>query len=209
MSASGHLVRRRGASPGSAGYWRDAHGVFSTRLYSGARSAAIVAEVRKRSLWEVAQVVIERDGGTVDLILPESRDAYTVKRERTEHLHEEFEARVDRVVRPLLRRAWGVELGEQSGTQMVRYTAGGHYVAHTDADEADLASRYFTVLCYLNDDFTGGETSFPSLQMRVTPVAGKVLVFPSRFWHCAEPVIRGEKFVFLTWMCGPVPVKWI
>ncbi|MGA8311890.1 MAG: 2OG-Fe(II) oxygenase, partial [Terriglobales bacterium] len=97
----------------------------------------------------------------------------------------------------------------QEGTEIVRYSPGGHYVPHKDANELELANRYFTVLCYLNDSFEEGKTSFTSLNFTAAPAAGKTLVFPSRYLHCAEPVTRGEKFVFITWLCGPPPIKWI
>jgi predicted 2-oxoglutarate/Fe(II)-dependent dioxygenase YbiX len=100
-----------------------------------------------------------------------------------------------------------VKLVETCGTQIIRYRKGGRYVAHTDAG-VDYAERYFSVVCYLNDDFTGGLTSFPSLEYSTRPQTGKAIIFPSRYFHCAEPVSSGEKFIFLTWVCGPIPITW-
>jgi hypothetical protein len=191
------------------GYKREANCVFSARLFSSSSCRSIVRQVRSLDAWEVAQVVVEGEGGTRDLILPESRDAFVARRDLTEPLHQDFESRVHAVLGPLIRETWGADLTALSGTQLVRYRRGGHYVPHTDSDQGAFASRYFTVLCYLNDDFEGGGTSFPSLSFRATPVSGRVLVFPSQYWHCAEPVTRGEKLVFLSWVCGPVPIRWI
>jgi predicted 2-oxoglutarate/Fe(II)-dependent dioxygenase YbiX len=100
-------------------------------------------------------------------------------------------------------------LSECQGTQLVRYKPGGHYVPHTDAGADEFANRYFTVLCYLNQDFEGGKTSFPSLNYAATPRAGKALIFPATYLHCAEPVVRGEKLILLSWVCGPVPIRWV
>ena len=208
MSVSLEIQPSRTAKqPG--GYQREAHGVFSARLFGSSSCRSIVRQVRSLDAWEVAQVVVEREEGTRDLILPESRDALIARRDLTEPLHQDFESRVHALVGPLIRETWGAGLTALSGTQLVRYRRGGHYVAHTDSDQGAFASRYFTVLCYLNDDFAGGGTSFPSLSFRATPVSGRALVFPSQYWHCAEPVIGGEKLVFLSWLCGPVPLKWI
>ena len=99
-------------------------------------------------------------------------------------------------------------MNEVSGTQMIRYGKGGHYIPHADAGR-DLPERYFTVVCYLNDDSEGGDTSFPALGATVKPKTGQAIVFPARYLHCAEPVTRGEKFVLIAWVCGPVPIDWI
>jgi hypothetical protein len=187
----------------------EAHGVFATRLYDPAQCASIVEFAQGKDAWEAAQVVVESEGGSCDMVLPDTRVARVVNRAQTAQIHDEFEAKVSSIVIPMIRQIWGTDLSEQEGTQIVRYSAGGHYVPHKDADERELARRYFTVLCYLNDDFEGGKTNFLSLNFAATPLPGKTLVFPSRYLHCAEPVIRGEKFVFVTWVCGPVPIKWI
>jgi predicted 2-oxoglutarate/Fe(II)-dependent dioxygenase YbiX len=157
----------------------------------------------------VAQVLIQDEGQTRDLVLPDSRDAWTARREATEQLHLLFEKRVRSDVLPLVHDFWQVDLPHIIGTQLVRYQTGGHYVPHTDNDDGELANRYLTVLCYLNDNFEGGGTDFPSIGFRMKPSAGTAVVFPSRFWHCAEPVISGEKLVLLTWLCGPPPLRWI
>ncbi len=188
---------------------QEAHGVFATQLYDPAQCASIVEYVKGLDAWEAAQVVVESEGGSRDMILPDTRAARNVSRAQTAEIHDQFEDKVNSLVRPMIQKIWGVDLTRHEGTQIVRYSPGGHYVPHKDADEMELACRYFTVLCYLNDGFEGGKTSFPSLNFTAVPVPGKTLVFPSRYVHCAEPVARGEKFVFVTWVCGPVPIKWI
>jgi predicted 2-oxoglutarate/Fe(II)-dependent dioxygenase YbiX len=61
----------------------------------------------------------------------------------------------------------------------------------------------------LNDDFTGGRTLFPTLNYATTPAAGQAIIFPSNYLHGSEPVSRGKKFVLVSWIDGPVPIKWI
>ena len=68
---------------------------------------------------------------------------------------------------------------------MVKYRAGEGFGDHTDffapqsADDGDRMSgqRIFTAIFYLNDDFVGGETVFPLLNITVTPKKGKMLLF--------------------------------
>jgi len=86
------------------------------------------------------------------------------------------------------------------GLQLIRYKPGGFYHAHKDNFGGELENaREVTLLVYLNDDFKGGETSFPKLEWAFTPRAGHVLVFPSRYRHRAEPVIEGTKYVIAAW----------
>ena len=130
-------------------------------------------------------------------------------RGKTAAIHDDFERKIAQIVRPALRRIWGWDLADCQGTQLVRYRSGGHYLPHKDADDDGYASRYFTVLCYLNENFQGGKTRFPSLGYSAIPVTGRALIFPARFMHCAEPVLSGEKLIFLAWLSGPIPLRWI
>jgi predicted 2-oxoglutarate/Fe(II)-dependent dioxygenase YbiX len=95
-----------------------------------------------------------------------------------------------------------------SGTHAVRYQPGDYYAPHTDTG-ADLLDRYFTVLCYLNDDFEGGETRFPQIGYSVAPRRGKAVVFPATYLHQAGRVTSGEKYVIVSWLAGRPPIKWI
>jgi len=108
----------------------------------------------------------------------------------------------------MVNRLWGTNFKEHADTQLVRYSPGGYYHTHTD-NSHDLGARFFTVLCYLNDDFEGGGTRFPSLNYTVTPVCGKAVFFPSKYLHCAESVCGGEKYVLVSWVLGPTPITWI
>lgn len=193
-------------------YVMEAPGIFSTRLYDDARCASILAYVNAIDKWEPAKVLVGSGDGDEHLRIataPDTRFAYTIPSTHAADVYQEFENKVGTIVQPLVRRVWGVDLPECSGTQMVRYPEGGHFRAHNDVAPDDPVTRYFAVLCYLNSNCEGGRTFFPELHYSAMPLAGKVLVFPARYFHCAEPVIRGEKFVFVTWLCGPLPVRWI
>ncbi len=119
-----------------------------------------------------------------------------------------FDEKIRTIVKPVINEFWGVQLKDYSGTQAVRYRPGGRYSAHQDA-AMDLEDRYFTVICYLNHDFQGGQTSFPYLSYAAVPKTGKAIVFPSKYFHCGEPLIAGVKYVIVSWIMGPVPVRWI
>jgi len=190
-------------------YAPECHGVYACRLYSAAECAAVLAQARALDSWHEAEITVEDDHGASESITDVStRKARLIDSTRGAPILDEFEARVRREVLPLVRDTWGVDLHELAGTQLVHYQPGGHYAAHQDGGGA-YANRYFTVVCYLNADFDGGCTSFPTIPYVVRPETGKIVVFPSAYYHCAEPVIHGEKSVLVTWVCGPVPVKWI
>jgi predicted 2-oxoglutarate/Fe(II)-dependent dioxygenase YbiX len=163
----------------------------------------------RRWRWVEAQIQEERaDGSERTYTHPKTRSARILNSPGSAELYEEFERVVRRRLVPPVKEFWDLALTEQSGTQLIRYTKGGHYHPHSDSG-GQLSERYLSVVCYLNDDFEGGHTSFPSLNTSVAPHAGHAIVFPSQYIHCAEPVIRGEKFVFITWLCGPIQIAWI
>jgi predicted 2-oxoglutarate/Fe(II)-dependent dioxygenase YbiX len=117
-------------------------------------------------------------------------------------------AKIDRYVRPALKNYWHVDHLRQSDTHIVRYVPGGFYVTHADAG-LDVNNRYFTVLCYLNDDYEGGRTSFPTLDFSVVPCQGKAIIFPTTYLHRAEPVTAGTKYILVSWLVGHMPPEWI
>ena len=193
-----------------AQFAQECYGIYAGALYSAKECAAVLGEVRAQNAWYVAEITVEHDDGKAEEIRDTSmRDARILDRSNggTAILNE-FEDRLRKRVLPTIRETWGVDLQEVVGTQLVQYEPGGHYSAHQDGGGL-FADRYFTVLCYLNDDFDGGHTSFPTIPYSVRPETGKVVIFPSNFYHCAEPVTRGQKSVIVTWVCGPVPVKWM
>eukprot|EP00854_Cymbomonas_tetramitiformis_P004006 gene4006-4974_t len=72
-------------------------------------------------------------------------------------------------------------LEHQEPIQVVRYSPGQYFSEHFDAGRDFstlwLGQRKITVLLYLNEDFTGGNTLFPKLDMSIKPSLGKALLF--------------------------------
>jgi len=189
-------------------YAEVAQGVLSVPFFQPSYCNLVVARTRRLS-WSVAQVQGGKNGqGERVYTQPRTRSASILNSARAGDIYEAFDRRVSRLAKPLVKQVWRIELKQHSGTQMIRYRKGGHYVPHSDVGR-DFLERYFAVVCYLNDDFEGGRTSFPSLGFTVKPKAGCAVIFPARYLHCAEPVKAGEKFVLITWVCGPVPIDWI
>jgi prolyl 4-hydroxylase len=108
----------------------------------------------------------------------------------------------------------------QEDMQIVHYYKGGLFNLHTDACVYDKIScdefanrnnsgqRKSTLLVYLNDTFTEGETEFPSLNIKIVPKKGKGIFFynTDRYenilndsYHKGNPVLNGEKWIATIW----------
>ena len=185
-----------------------APGVFTLPLYEPGDCHLIVRRLKRLKKWEAAQVLVGPDDLSPEAVMePDIRSARVLASAYASDIYQGFEARLDQVVKPLVKRAWRVELTRHDASQVVRYGPGGHYEEHADGG-GPVKERYFTVLCYLNDDFEGGRTSFPGLGYATTPRCGEAVLFPAMYIHCAEPVTKGEKFVILSWLMGPVMIDW-
>ena len=74
---------------------------------------------------------------------------------------------------------------------------------HTDVQDHQSAKRYLAFLIYLNDDFKGGETTFPYNKLTIKPETGKVLVFPPtwQYPHKGMLVKSGSpKYIMSTYL---------
>jgi hypothetical protein len=67
---------------------------------------------------------------------------------------------------------------------------------HFDGQDGnkDLA---FSLVTYINDDYEGGEISFPNHNVAVKPKAGSLIMFPSQqpFIHEVKPIISGTRYM--------------
>jgi len=93
--------------------------------------------------------------------------------------------------------------------QVVRYTPGGFYKPHQDANIEHSNRRKHTFIFALNDEYEGGETIFPNLNMSFKLKKGDVLQFdtldswgriPYKAIHSGAPVSNGEKWIANLWV---------
>jgi hypothetical protein len=186
----------------------EARGLLAVRLFEREECRRIVEHVAAVDGWDDATVRVREDGQIVDVVSRDARAASVLSLWQAPELVERFDEQINTVISPLIQNVWRVRLETHAGAQLVRYAPGGHYDTHQDAG-ATCTERYFSVVCYLNDDFDGGGTYFPDLNHMAVPASGKAIIFPSQYFHRAEPVVRGEKFVAVTWIVGPVPIRWV
>lgn len=80
----------------------------------------------------------------------------------------------------------------------IQYGPGQHFKEH--ADHGFSYSATISLVAYPNDNYEGGELTFPKLDISIKPQAGDLYVFPSTylFSHIAEPVTSGRKYSIVT-----------
>ena len=126
------------------------------------------------------------------------------------------------LVRARIAAAIGVPLPFLEIAQVLHYNPGDTFGLHCDfltpekmaAQIAQAGQRRTTVIVYLNDDYEGGETSFPDLGISHRGRAGDALAFTNvdrgglpdlRTKHAGMPPTRGEKWVFSQWVRDRAP----
>ena len=113
----------------------------------------------------------------------------------------------------------------QESIQIVKYTQGGKFDAHYDSCVQNetickemnrgAGQRRTTLLVYLNEGMTGGETEFVNLNQKIKPETGKAILFYSsddddkiieNSKHRGCPVLEGEKWIATIWS-HPLPFR--
>ncbi len=91
-------------------------------------------------------------------------------------------------------------VGANERLRCYRYGPGQRFAPHFDGafvrDEHEQSLVSFLV--YLNDDFVGGQTVFPTLARTIEPRAGMALLFQHRVLHEGAEVHSGAKYVLRT-----------
>ncbi|MET0309098.1 MAG: 2OG-Fe(II) oxygenase [Sphingomonas sp.] len=100
---------------------------------------------------------------------------------------------------------------------VLRYGPGQQYRPHLDTLPNPANQRIRTAILYLNHAYTGGETVFPLLDLKITPGTGDLLVFDnvdpqgapdplSR--HAGLPVTGGTKWIATRWIRAQPTTAW-
>lgn len=120
--------------------------------------------------------------------------------------------REDLVIAAINRRiavASGLPYGHGEPLAVLAYQPGHEYKPHFDTLPHVANQRVRTVLVYLNDGFTGGETRFMANGLTVAPRAGDAIIFDTvtadgavdqRSQHAGLPVKSGTKWLATRWI---------
>jgi hypothetical protein len=128
------------------------------------------------------------------------------------------------VIRARIAAATNLPLPVFEPAQIMHYSVGEEFRPHYDflTQDADgwaaqlqrYGQRIATFLLYLNDDFEGGETDFPSIGLSHRGGKGDALFFaniePSgapdrRTLHAGRPPSRGQKWILSQWIRDRTP----
>jgi 2OG-Fe(II) oxygenase superfamily len=83
---------------------------------------------------------------------------------------------------------------------ILKYGVGQKFTNHID-DHPDYHRRISTVY-YINDNYSGGEISFPRFNITFKPKANQMIIFPSTYVynHSVSPVLEGTRYAVVSWM---------
>ncbi len=120
-------------------------------------------------------------------------------------------ARIDnqmaKTVLPELRKVGAFEAMYRDLYKIGRYHAddAGYYTQHRDTGVKELAHRRYSLSIALTDDYDGGTLHFPEYSgMHYKMNAGSAILFPSALLHGVTPVTRGERYVMVSFLHGPL-----
>ena len=83
----------------------------------------------------------------------------------------------------------------------------GHFKWHFDALGPGAWDRQLAMVIFLNSVAAGGETCFHRKNLKVKPVAGDAVFFPT-FWthmHCGEIPKSEDKYIVSSFLCFDIP----
>ena len=175
----------------------------------------IIASVDPDQVFDMSLLNVQ-EGGTVETMgrHVDSEVRYT-QSANLDAVDREVNGTFQRIVADLVEPAYGLTIDYWEAPQLLIYPPGGHYLPHVDGEyvyyDTDprgewrrITDRDISVIWYLNDDFAGGQLTFPDLDLTVAPRAGMVVAFPSthEFFHGALPVESGMRYAIVSWMAA-------
>ena len=138
--------------------------------------------------------------------MDDHRDAFCA------HIPPVAEDLVVQAVNRAIAAATGTKAGWGEPLNILRYVPGQQYKPHHDGTGSDnVTVRNLTALIWLNDQFEGGETDFPGINVRIRGSVGDMLVFRNtleygrpdeRMIHAGLPVTEGIKWMASRWIRG-------
>lgn len=88
-------------------------------------------------------------------------------------------------------------------TNLRRLKEGEFMYSHRDNGYLDSKEIIvFGIAIYLNDDFTGGELSYPDIELSVKPKRSSIVIHDARLLHKVLPVKSGVRYSITTFIFG-------
>ena len=106
---------------------------------------------------------------------------------------------------PEIKRAFQADIASVDRILIARYDdSGGYFKRHRDNAAPHTAFREWAISINLNTpEYQGGELLFPEYDDHLySPPAGSALVFSASLLHEAAPVLKGQRYVLLSFLCS-------
>ena len=118
------------------------------------------------------------------------------------------------IIDKLLNENLGISIEEFEPPLLQKYSFGDEYPDHFDAYDPsnfkiNSVQRKNTLIFYLNDDFTGGQTTFSQLDITINPIKGGMLIFENCLRdtnfihplsaHSGKRILKGKKWIITLW----------
>lgn len=84
-----------------------------------------------------------------------------------------------------------IKLGNQSSLSISKYSQGKFMGPHTD----EKTGAHVSGVLYINDNYIGGEISFPDKDIKIKPLSGSMIIFPSKELHSPSPAYGGDRVI--------------
>lgn len=160
--------------------------------------------------WTSAYVVKGEDGSVID---PETRNTQTIPVSYADNPKENYSsplASFDSTLSKIFfdsfaplegeyRSHYNVDVYKHEIYSILKYGIGQKFNNHIDNHRN--YPRTISLVYYMNDDYVGGEISFPRFGVSYKPKANELLIFPSNYVynHSVAEVTSGNRYAVVTW----------
>jgi PKHD-type hydroxylase len=97
---------------------------------------------------------------------------------------------------------WNICMNNATPFYFSKFNKGDLYDWHIDSVPIRGIIPHYSMTCFLNDDYEGGELKIrvgdSVIDYKMQP--GKAVVYPTEYYHTVRPIISGQRRVFCTWI---------
>lgn len=101
--------------------------------------------------------------------------------------------------RDIILRTVPLHVSEMSQIYFVKYGVGDKYEDHYDANPCGGVRSDYSMTCFLNDDYDGGELVIEN-ERSIKLSKGKAVIYPGNLLHRVNEVKCGRRDVFVCWI---------
>ena len=170
--------------------------IVSFNLFDERVCLNLIKKAELNESWENSRLSTDKSISEDSLKMRDSEQLWLKFDEKLSKLYDKW---VSSLIPGLVKSFWDYNIDGRTEAYIVRYGPGQFYSEHIDAGLTE--PRLVSMVCYLNDDFTGGETAFPRQNIKVKPETGRAILFPSGISHkhAACDVTEGFKYALVGW----------